>query len=130
MGLIRTTLEDKYTLERGRVFMTGTQALVRLTLMQKARDRANGLNTAGFVTGYRGSPLGALDQEFGVAKHHLDANDVKFHPAVNEDMAATALWGTQQVNMFEGAKHDSVFGIWYGKGPGVDRTGDVFRPQI
>lgn len=127
MGLIRTTLDDKYTLERGRVFMTGTQALVRLTLMQKARDRANGLNTAGFVTGYRGSPLGALDQEFGVAKHHLDANDVKFQPAVNEDMAATALWGTQQVNMFEGAKHDGVFGIWYGKGPGVDRTGDVFR---
>lgn len=127
MGLIRTTLDDKYTLERGRVFMTGTQALVRLTLIQKARDRANGLNTAGFVTGYRGSPLGALDQEFGVAKNHLDANDVKFQPAVNEDMAATALWGTQQVNMFEGAKHDGVFGIWYGKGPGVDRTGDVFR---
>lgn len=127
MGLIRTTLDDKYTLENGRVFMTGTQALVRLTLMQKARDRAAGLNTAGFVTGYRGSPLGALDQEFGVAKKHLDASDVKFQPAVNEDLAATALWGTQQVNMFEGAKHDGVFGIWYGKGPGVDRTGDVFR---
>lgn len=127
MSLLRAALDDKYTLESGRVYMTGTQALVRLTLMQKALDRAHGRNTAGFVTGYRGSPLGALDQEFGQAKSHLDAHDIKFQPAVNEDMAATALWGTQQVNMFEGARFDGVFGIWYGKGPGVDRTGDVFR---
>ncbi|WNJ99044.1 indolepyruvate ferredoxin oxidoreductase family protein [Thalassospiraceae bacterium LMO-JJ14] len=127
MSLIRATLDDKYTLETGRVYLTGTQALVRLTLMQKALDRAHGRNTAGYVTGYRGSPLGALDQEFGQARHLLEAGDIKFQPAVNEDLAATALWGTQQVNMFEGAKFDGVFGIWYGKGPGVDRTGDVFR---
>lgn len=127
MSLLRVALDDKYTLEQGRVYMTGTQALVRLTLMQKALDRQHGFNTAGFVTGYRGSPLGALDQEFGQARKHLDASDIKFQPAVNEDLAATALWGTQQVHMFEGAKHDGVFGIWYGKGPGVDRTGDVFR---
>ena len=127
MSLIRATLDDKYTLETGRVYLTGTQALVRLTLMQKALDKAHGRNTAGYVTGYRGSPLGALDQEFGQARHLLEAGDIKFQPAVNEDLAATALWGTQQVNMFEGAKFDGVFGIWYGKGPGVDRTGDVFR---
>jgi len=127
MSLIRATLEDKYTLETGRVYMTGTQALVRLTLMQKALDKAHGHNTAGYVTGYRGSPLGALDQEFSQARHLLDAGDIKFQPAVNEDLAATALWGSQQLNMFEGAKFDGVFGIWYGKGPGVDRTGDVFR---
>ena len=127
MSLIRASLEDKYTLETGRVFLTGTQALVRLTLMQKALDRAHGRNTAGYVTGYRGSPLGALDQEFGQARHLLEAGDIKFQPAVNEDLAATALWGSQQLNMFEGAKFDGVFGIWYGKGPGVDRTGDVFR---
>jgi indolepyruvate ferredoxin oxidoreductase len=127
MSLIRATLEDKYTLETGRVYLTGTQALVRLTLMQKALDKAHGRNTAGYVTGYRGSPLGALDQEFGQARHLLDASDIKFQPAVNEDLAATALWGSQQLNMFEGAKFDGVFGIWYGKGPGVDRTGDVFR---
>ena len=127
MSLIRATLEDKYKLDQGRVYMTGTQALVRLTLMQKARDAQHGLNTAGYVTGYRGSPLGALDQEFGRAQKLLTESDIKFQPAVNEDLAATALWGTQQVNMFEGAKFDGVFGIWYGKGPGVDRTGDVFR---
>ena len=127
MSLLRATLDDKYLLESGRVYMTGTQALVRLTMMQKKLDRMHGKNTAGYVTGYRGSPLGALDQEFGQARHHLDAHDIKFQPAVNEDLAATALWGSQQLNMFEGAKFDGVFGIWYGKGPGVDRTGDVFR---
>ncbi|MEX0694810.1 MAG: indolepyruvate ferredoxin oxidoreductase family protein [Rhodospirillales bacterium] len=127
MSLLRTTLDDKYLLESGRVYMTGTQALVRLTMMQKTLDRMHGNNTAGYVTGYRGSPLGALDQEFSQARHHLDAHDIKFQPAVNEDLAATALWGSQQLNMFEGAKFDGVFGIWYGKGPGVDRSGDVFR---
>ena len=104
MSLIKATLDDKYTLERGRVFLTGTQALVRLTLMQKALDQAHGHNTAGFVTGYRGSPLGGMDSEFSGARHHLTNSNIKFQPAVNEDLAATALWGTQQVNMFEGAK--------------------------
>ncbi len=127
MSLIRATLDDKYTLPEGRVFLTGTQALVRLTLLQKELDRQRGLNTAGFVTGYRGSPLGGLDREFGRAQQHLDAADIKFQAAVNEDMAATAVWGTQQINLHPGATHDGVFGIWYGKGPGVDRTGDVFR---
>jgi len=125
--LDQVTLDDKYTLETGRVFLTGTQALVRLALMQRRRDVAAGLNTAGYVTGYRGSPLGGMDREFHGAKDILQDHHVKFHPAVNEDLAATALWGSQQVNMFEGARYDGVFGIWYGKGPGVDRSGDVFR---
>ncbi len=127
MGLLHATLDDKYTRADGRVFLTGTQALVRLTLLQRELDRQRGLNTAGFVTGYRGSPLGGLDREFGRAQHHLDAASIKFQAAVNEDMAATAVWGTQQINLHPDAKHDGVFGIWYGKGPGVDRTGDVFR---
>ncbi|MDA0997403.1 MAG: indolepyruvate ferredoxin oxidoreductase family protein [Proteobacteria bacterium] len=127
MSLIRTTLEDKYSVEQGRVFLTGTQALVRLVLMQKRRDLAAGLNTAGYVTGYRGSPLGGIDKEFGAARRLLGEADVKFHPAVNEDLAATALWGSQQIGLHPGAKYDGVFGIWYGKGPGVDRSGDVFR---
>ena len=125
--LKHVTLDDKYTLETGRVFLTGTQALVRLTLMQRRRDLAAEVNTAGYVTGYRGSPLGGMDREFGRAEDHLKDHHVKFHPAVNEDLAATALWGSQQINMFEGALYDGVFGIWYGKGPGVDRSGDVFR---
>ncbi|PIW27827.1 MAG: indolepyruvate ferredoxin oxidoreductase [Rhodospirillales bacterium CG15_BIG_FIL_POST_REV_8_21_14_020_66_15] len=121
------SLDDKYGLSEGRVFLTGTQALVRLNLMQRQRDLAAGLNTAGYVTGYRGSPLGGIDREFGRAKRFLDGHHVKFHPAVNEDLAATAIWGTQQVGLFERAKYDGVFGMWYGKGPGVDRSGDVFR---
>ncbi len=121
------TLNDKYTLETGKVLLTGTQALVLLTLMQRRRDITEGLKTAGYVTGYRGSPLGGIDREFSRAKERLTAHNVKFHPAVNEDLAATALWGSQQVNLFEGARYDGVFGIWYGKGPGVDRSGDVFR---
>jgi len=127
MGLLRVDLEDKYTRSDGRVFLNGTQALVRLALEQRRRDQAQGLNTAGYVTGYRGSPLGGMDREFGRAGAILQDHNVKFHPAVNEDLAATALWGSQQVGMFQGAKHDGVFGIWYGKGPGVDRSGDVFR---
>ena len=126
-ALNQVTLDDKYTLDEGRVFLTGTQALVRLGLMQRRRDMAQGLNTAGYVTGYRGSPLGAIDREFGRAKAFLDEHHIKFHPGVNEDLAATALWGSQQLNLFEGARYDGVFGIWYGKGPGVDRSGDVFR---
>ncbi len=121
------TLDDKYTLERGRVFMTGTQALVRLPMMQRQRDLKAGLNTAGFITGYRGSPLGSVDQTAAKARKYLEAHHVRFHPGVNEDLAATSIWGTQQVNLFPGAKYDGVFSIWYGKGPGVDRSGDVFK---
>jgi indolepyruvate ferredoxin oxidoreductase len=125
--LARASLEDKYTLERGRVFLTGTQALIRLMMLQRVRDSAAGLNTAGFVSGYRGSPLGALDQMLARAQKHLERHHIKFQPGVNEDLAATAIWGTQQVGMFPGAKYDGVFSMWYGKGPGVDRCGDVFK---
>ena len=127
MPLTQVTLDDKYILDTGRVFLTGTQALVRLVLMQRRRDMAAGMNTAGYVTGYRGSPLGGIDREFGRAEGFLRGHHVKFHPGVNEDLAATALWGSQQLGLFEGARYDGVFGIWYGKGPGVDRSGDVFR---
>jgi indolepyruvate ferredoxin oxidoreductase len=127
MDLINVSLDDKYRLERGRIYLNGTQALVRLALEQRRRDARAGLRTAGYVTGYRGSPLGGMDKEFGAARTVLTEHDIKFHPAVNEDLAATALWGTQQVGLHPGAKHDGVFGIWYGKGPGVDRSGDVFR---
>jgi indolepyruvate ferredoxin oxidoreductase len=125
--LAEVSLDDKYTLEKGRVFLTGTQALIRLLLLQRERDQRAGLNTAGFVSGYRGSPLGGLDQSLWRAQKHLETHHVKFQPGVNEDLAATALWGTQQVGMFPGAKYDGVFGMWYGKGPGVDRCGDVFK---
>lgn len=125
--VVPVSLEDKYTLERGRVYISGTQALVRLPMLQKARDQKAGLNTAGFISGYRGSPLGALDQSLWKAKKHLQANDIVFQPGVNEDLAATAVWGTQQINLWPGATRDGVFGMWYGKGPGVDRTGDVFK---
>jgi indolepyruvate ferredoxin oxidoreductase len=121
------TLDDKYTLDRGRVYLTGTQALIRLPMLQRERDLAAGLNTAGYVSGYRGSPLGMLDQGLFRAKKHLDAHHVLFQPGVNEDLAATAIWGTQQLALFRGAKYDGVFAMWYGKGPGVDRCGDVFR---
>jgi indolepyruvate ferredoxin oxidoreductase len=123
----RINLDDKYALSEGRVFLTGTQALVRLLLLQRQRDVMAGLNTAGYVSGYRGSPLGGLDQALWSAKSHLDQNSIVFQPGVNEDLAATAIWGTQQVNLFPGAKRDGVFGMWYGKGPGVDRCGDVFK---
>jgi len=126
-ALADVSLDDKYTLEKGRVYMSGTQALVRLPMLQKARDRRAGLKTAGYVSGYRGSPLGALDQGLWKAKRHLKDHDVVFQPGVNEDLAATAVWGTQQLNLWPGAKVDGVFGMWYGKGPGVDRTGDVFK---
>jgi indolepyruvate ferredoxin oxidoreductase len=125
--LAKASLDDKYTLERGRVFMTGTQALIRLTMLQRERDLRAGLNTAGFVSGYRGSPLGGLDQALWRAKEHLATHHVKFQPGVNEDLAATSIWGSQQVGMFPGARYDGVFGMWYGKGPGVDRCGDVFK---
>ncbi|MGO4550877.1 indolepyruvate ferredoxin oxidoreductase family protein [Lysobacter sp. 2RAF19] len=121
------TLEDKYTRESGRIYLSGVQALVRLPLMQKLRDQAAGLNTAGFVSGYRGSPLGGFDLELWRARKHLEAKQVKFIPGLNEDLGATMVWGTQQTNLFPGAKVEGVFGMWYGKGPGVDRTGDVFK---
>lgn len=127
MPLANVSLDDKYTLEEGRVFLTGIQALVRLPLMQKARDRAAGLNTAGFISGYRGSPLGGYDQSLWKVRPLLKENDIHFEPGINEDLAATAVWGSQQLNMYKGAKYDGVFSLWYGKGPGVDRTGDVFR---
>ncbi|MFZ6845696.1 indolepyruvate ferredoxin oxidoreductase family protein [Undibacterium sp. RuTC16W] len=121
------TLDDKFTLERGRAFMTGTQALLRLMMLQRQADEKAGLNTAGFISGYRGSPLGNVDLTAAKAKKHLEKAHVKFHPGVNEDLAATSVWGTQQVNLFPGAKYDGVFAMWYGKGPGVDRCGDVFK---
>ncbi len=127
MSLRDVSLHDKYDLGKDRVLLNGTQALVRLMLMQGARDRAAGLNTAGYVTGYRGSPLGAVDQQMEKAKRDLEAAQVRFHPGLNEDLAATALWGTQQAELRGEGKYDGVFGLWYGKGPGVDRTGDVFR---
>ncbi|MBL9010064.1 MAG: indolepyruvate ferredoxin oxidoreductase family protein [Alphaproteobacteria bacterium] len=127
MTIMPLSLDDKYDVERGRVFLTGIQALVRLPLMQKRLDRAAGLNTAGFVSGYRGSPLGGLDQQLWRAAKHLKSHDIVFQPGLNEDLAATAVWGSQQANLYPGATHDGVFGMWYGKAPGVDRTGDVFK---
>ncbi|MEK8053270.1 indolepyruvate ferredoxin oxidoreductase family protein [Ideonella sp. DXS22W] len=122
------SLDDKYTLARGRAFMSGVQALVRLPMLQQQRDAAAGLNTAGFVSGYRGSPLGGYDQALWAAKQHLAQHNVVFQPGVNEELAATAVWGTQQLDLWpEQKKYDGVFGIWYGKGPGVDRCSDVFK---
>ena len=127
MTLKNVTLDDKYDLAQSRVFVTGYQALIRATLMQQERDRLAGLNTAGYVSGYRGSPLGGLDQQFMRAKAALERHNVLFQSGLNEDLAATAIWGTQQAELRGEGKYDGVFGMWYGKGPGVDRTGDVFR---
>ncbi|OJU92021.1 MAG: indolepyruvate ferredoxin oxidoreductase [Burkholderiales bacterium 66-5] len=127
-ALETVTLDDKYTLARGRAFMSGTQALVRLPMLQRERDAAAGLDTAGFISGYRGSPLGGYDQALWSAKKHLAQHHVVFQPGVNEELAATAVWGTQQLDIYpQSRKYDGVFGIWYGKGPGVDRSGDVFK---
>ncbi len=120
-------LEDRYRLDKGRVYLTGIQALVRLPMMQKQRDMAAGLNTGGFISGYRGSPLGMYDNALWGAKKYLAQNNVHFQPGLNEDLAATSVWGSQQVNLFPGAKVDGVFSIWYGKGPGVDRSMDVLK---
>ena len=119
------TLDDKFLLTEGRVFITGVQALVRVLLDQNRLDQAAGRNTAGFLSGYRGSPLGGLDQQAHRAGKHLDAAQVVFKEGLNEDLAATAVWGSQQANLFPGARYDGVFGMWYGKAPGVDRT----KPQ-
>jgi indolepyruvate ferredoxin oxidoreductase len=127
MTLKPVSLDDKYDLSQSCVFVTGYQAIIRLCLMQKELDRRAGLNTAGFVTGYRGSPLGGLDLQFQRTAARLKQSDIRFQPGINEELAATALWGSQQAELRGEGKFDGVFGIWYGKGPGVDRTGDVFR---
>ncbi|MFP6579099.1 MAG: indolepyruvate ferredoxin oxidoreductase family protein [Myxococcota bacterium] len=120
-------LDDRYTRDEGRVYLTGTQALVRLPLLQAQRDRSAGLNTAGFISVYRGSPLAQYDLALWQAKEHLDAQRIYFEPGVNEELAATAVWGSQLAADFEGARYDGVFGIWYAKGPGVDRAGDALK---
>jgi hypothetical protein len=120
-------LDDRYTADRGRILLNGTQALLRLLLVQRRRDLAAGLNTAGFVSGYRGSPLGGLDQALWQSKALLDAAPVHFQPGVNEDLAATAVWGTQQAASLPATRVDGIYALWYGKGPGVDRSGDPVR---
>ena len=127
MSLQSVSLSDRYDLSKSPVLLNGTQALVRLMLMQRARDVAAGLNTAGFVTGYRGSPLGAVDLQMGRAQKILRDNHVTFLPGQNEDLAATSLWGSQQAELRGEGRYDGVFGLWYGKGPGVDRSGDAMR---
>ena len=121
------SLNDRYDLNKSHVLLNGTQALVRLMMMQRARDAAAGLNTAGYVMGYRGSPLGAVDMQMTRAAKQLSAAQVTFQAGLNEDLAATALWGSQQAELRGEGKYDGVFGLWYGKGPGVDRSGDVMR---
>jgi indolepyruvate ferredoxin oxidoreductase len=125
--LREVALEDKYDLSRDLVFLNGTQAIVRMLLMQRERDRRAGLDTAGFVSGYRGSPLGGLDQQLFRSRRQLEAAGIVFQPGLNEELAATACWGSQQAELSGQGKHNGVFALWYGKGPGVDRTTDVFR---
>ncbi|MBA4175584.1 MAG: indolepyruvate ferredoxin oxidoreductase [Leptothrix sp. (in: Bacteria)] len=128
LALESVTLDDKYSLASGRAFMSGVQALVRLPMLQRARDQRAGLNTGGFISGYRGSPLGSYDQALWAAKKHLAEHHIVFQPGVNEELGATAVWGTQQLDLYpQSKKYDGVFGIWYGKGPGVDRSSDVFK---
>ncbi len=127
MALAAVSLDDKYDLARQRVLLTGTQAVVRLLLMQQARDRRQGVNTAGYVTGYRGSPVGGLDQQLWRAADVLQPAGIVFNPGINEDLAATALWGSQQAELRGEGRFDGVFGLWYGKGPGVDRSGDALK---
>ena len=128
LALETVSLDDKYALERGRALMSGVQALVRLPMLQRHRDALAGLQTAGFISGYRGSPLGGYDQALWQAKKHLAAQNIVFQPGVNEELAATAVWGSQQLDLYpKSKKFDGVFGLWYGKGPGVDRCSDVFK---
>ncbi|KIL98604.1 Indolepyruvate ferredoxin oxidoreductase alpha and beta subunits [Paramagnetospirillum magnetotacticum MS-1] len=121
------TLDDKYVQDQGRLYLSGIQALVKLPMLQHLRDQAAGLNTGGFISGYRGSPLGGLDKELWRAAAHLERHSVRFQPGLNEDLAATSIWGTQQIGLFQGPTHDGVFAMWYGKGPGLDRSIDVFK---
>ncbi|NIB43615.1 indolepyruvate ferredoxin oxidoreductase family protein [Pseudomaricurvus alkylphenolicus] len=123
----KISLSDRFTVEKGRVLLSGIQALVRLPMEQMRRDRARDLNTGVFISGYRGSPLGGYDLQLTRNKPLLDDYNIKFQPGVNEELGATAVWGSQQVNLFEGATVDGVCGIWYGKTPGVDRSTDAFR---
>ncbi|NYZ15828.1 indolepyruvate ferredoxin oxidoreductase family protein [Azospirillum sp. RWY-5-1] len=127
MALATVALDDRYRLEKGRVYLNGTQALVRLLVAQKLRDQAAGLDTGGFVSGYRGSPLGGFDRELWSARTVLNGHGIHFWPGVNEDLAATAVWGTQQTGLTGDGARDGVFGMWYGKGAGLDRCGDVMR---
>jgi indolepyruvate ferredoxin oxidoreductase len=127
MALAKVNLDDKYDLAQDRIYVTGSQAVLRMAMIQHAMDAARGLNTAGYVTGYRGSPLGNLDQTLARAGKFLKEHNIVFQPGLNEDLAATALWGAQQAELRGDGRYDGVFGIWYGKGPGVDRSGDVFR---
>ena len=120
-------LEDKYKLSKGTRFLTGAQALVRVPIVQARRDKQKNLNTACYISGYRGSPLGGYDQQILKNKKYLNENNIYFQPGINEELAATSLWGTQQVNLRKQDKYDGVFGIWYGKGPGVDRAGDALK---
>src|SRR5579863_10491017 len=126
-GLLAVSLADRFDLTKSPVLLNGAQAVARLLLAQKERDRRAGLNTAGFVTGYRGSPVGGLDLQFARLAREFDAADIHFEPGLNEELAATAVWGAQQAEMRGEGRFDGVFALWYGKGPGVDRSGDVFR---
>ena len=121
------SLDDRYQVDQGSIFLSGIQALVRLLIMQRRRDFAAGLNTGGFVSGYRGSPLGGLDREIVRQKPLLDAHHIRFQPGVNEELGAMAVWGSQQVNLYPMGRYDGVFGMWYGKGAGLDRSADVLR---
>ena len=123
----KVTLEDKYTLDKGRVYVTGTQALVRLPMIQRQIDKKNNLDTSAFISGYRGSPLGMYDKALWTAQKFLKNNEIDFSSGLNEDLAATAVWGSQQPGLISKTKKDGIFGIWYGKGPGVDRSGDAFK---
>ena len=127
MTLAAVTLDDKYVQEQGRIYLSGIQALVRLPLLQQQRDKAAGLTTGGFISGYRGSPLGVYDNALWQARRFLERANIHFQPGLNEDLAATSVWGSQQNTLFPGATVDGVFGIWYGKGPGVDRSTDALK---
>ena len=124
---MKVSLDDKYTLDKGRAYMTGIEALVRLPILQHQRDLDRGLDTACFISGYRGSPIGGLDQALWKARKFTEAHNIHFLPGVNEDLAATAIWGSQQAARAENGTHDGVIGLWYGKGPGLDRAGDAIR---
>src|ERR1700749_3309026 len=127
MTLMQVGLDDKYRVDAKRIYLSGVQDLVRLPMLQRERDRAAGLHTGGFISGYRGSPLGMYDHALWRAQTFLQSKDITFVSGLNEDLAAASVWGSQQVGMFPGAKVDGVFGIWYGKGPGVDRSVDVLK---
>src|SRR3977135_217490 len=130
MALAAVTLDDKYTIEQGRLYLPGPRALVPLPMLQRQRDIAAGLNTGCFISGYRGSPLGGLDQALWNARRFIEKSHIRFQPGINEEMAATAVWGSQQIGLFPGATYDGVFAMWYGKGPGVDRSGDPLSTAI